>query len=196
MDTLSDILNDYFRDFVDRTVDVVYQSWPEKIAKAQWGPNFQQKTTTGVIVDVKLNRKTRKPMFIIFFPEIDQMVVKLHLDYVLKYCNELPEYNFLKADDILRVSAMAGVRDAIDLVAESEAEIKESVEDENTKITEDNNKPKEAPCKKKTTTKARKAATNVQASEVDEDETFQNSDIDYSDTEEPDENEDQYFPDD
>jgi hypothetical protein len=120
IDTVTNFPDKYFNGLVGVTVDVECQSWPDNFARTEWGPSFQEKTTSGVILDVKLNRKTRKPFFTIHSAEIDQTVVKLDLDYVLKYSNELPgKYNFLKADYILRLSAMASIPDATEFLGKN-----------------------------------------------------------------------------
>ena len=105
MDTLSEIPDDYFNDFIGLEVQVDCKSWPARFARAEWGPGFAERFTAGKIQNVKMNRKTNKPVFTIYFPEIDQLVTKLDLDYVLKYCLEVPlKHHFLKKKYIVRLS--------------------------------------------------------------------------------------------
>ena len=88
MDTLADIPEDYFNEFNGHEIEVECKSWPERFARAEWGPNFAEKCTPGEIRNVKMNRKTNTPVFTVYFPEVDQVVTKLDLDYILKYCVE------------------------------------------------------------------------------------------------------------
>jgi hypothetical protein len=108
MDTLSDIPDDYFNEFINLEIQVECKSWPERFAWAEWGPNFAEKCTPGEIRNVKMNRKTTTPVFTVYFPEVDQVVTNFDLDYVLKYCVEVPlKYQFLKADHVVRLAKVA-----------------------------------------------------------------------------------------
>ena len=91
MDTLSDIPDDYFHEFIGQEIQVECKSWPERFARAEWGPAFAEKFTPGEVQNVKINRKANLPVFTVYFPEVDQVVTKLDLDYILKYCEEVPQ---------------------------------------------------------------------------------------------------------
>jgi hypothetical protein len=68
-------------------------------------PEFAERFTAGEIQNIKINTKTNNPVLTIYFPEIDQLVKQLDLDYVLKYCLEVPlKLHFLKAEYIARLS--------------------------------------------------------------------------------------------
>jgi len=53
MDTLADIPEDYFNEFNGHEIQVECKSWPERFARAEWGPNFAEKCTPGEIRNVK-----------------------------------------------------------------------------------------------------------------------------------------------
>jgi hypothetical protein len=186
MDTVSEIPDDYFNEFIGQEIHVECKSWPERFARAEWGPAFAEKFTPGEVQNVKINRKSNSPVFTVYFPEVDQLVTKLDLDYILKYSLEVPQkYHFLKAEYILRLSRAAAkealptkIRDEkeYDNVSEAKEEDLRSTEKPCTaaiKVGEANEVSKPT----KGTASTRKKKIVEADDEVKEDEMFDNSDI-------------------
>jgi Transposase IS4 len=190
MDTLADIPEDYFNEFINRDIEVECKSWPECFARAEWGPNFAEKCTPGEIQNVKMNRKTNTPLFTVYFPEVDQLVTKLDLDYILKYCVEVPlKYHFLKADYIVRLAKAAAEEAKSTKVGDGKATTIKGKEPANNNVADS----KERAAKGKAPAKKRSSL----AVEVDlnEDEMFVSSDIEYSANEESDCDDETYLSD-
>jgi hypothetical protein len=47
MNTLSEIPGGYFNEFIGQETHVERKSWPERFARAEWGPAFAEKFTLG-----------------------------------------------------------------------------------------------------------------------------------------------------
>ena len=185
-------------------IQVEYKSWPERFARAEWGPNFAEKWTPGEIRNVKLNRKTNTPVFTVYFPEVDQVVTKLDLDYILKYCVEVPlKYHFLKADYIVRLAKVA-VEEARttkvcdgkenNIVAESKETPGTTKEKETINSNTATSKERAKTTKGKESTKKRSLLAAVEV-DFNEDEMFEKSDIEYSANEESDCDDESYLSD-
>lgn len=98
-----------FHDLIGHVLNVDCKSWPEKFALKTWGPSFPTKTTPGEITSVKSSRKTKDPVFEVYFKDTEQLIGKLDLDYILKYSDEVPlKYHTLKAEYIVRKAKEAG----------------------------------------------------------------------------------------
>lgn len=80
---------DYIEDFIGSLLNVECNSWANW--KKVWGKHMDfARTTVGEIVDCQKNRQTHQPIFEVYFEELDVVYNKLDLDYVLRYCDEVP----------------------------------------------------------------------------------------------------------
>ena len=78
-----------YKELINLKLSVPCSTWKKKDAVQLFGADYVDKNTDGSIEKCYYGRDTR-PLFQIYFPALDATINKIELDYVFRYCNEVP----------------------------------------------------------------------------------------------------------
>ena len=78
-----------YKELINLKLSVPCSTWKKKDAGQLFGADYVDKNTDGSIKKCYYGRDTR-PLFQIYFPALDATINKIELDYVFRYCTEVP----------------------------------------------------------------------------------------------------------
>ena len=78
-----------YKELINLKLSVPCSTWKKKDAVQLFGADYVDKNTDRSIEKSYYGRDTR-PLFQIYFPALDATINKIELDYVFRYCNEVP----------------------------------------------------------------------------------------------------------
>lgn len=98
----------YWDGLIGLDLQVPCSSWTDhEYALKCFGEGYESRIVIGKVQKYKLHRSTKHPLFEIYFKEKkgDKLFAGYHLEYVLKYSNEVPQkYHKLKSQYIVDLS--------------------------------------------------------------------------------------------
>ena len=78
-----------YKELINLKLSVPCSTWKKKDAVQLFVADYVDKNTDGSIEKCYYGRDTR-PLFQIYFPALDATINKIELDYVFRYCTEVP----------------------------------------------------------------------------------------------------------